>query len=43
VLADPAHPEHANSLDWLGLDSVAEFDPAAFDASAITKALSSLP
>jgi len=42
VLADPAHPEHANSLDWLGLDSAAEFDPAAFDAPAITKALSSL-
>jgi hypothetical protein len=43
VLADPAHPEHANSLEWLGLDSAAEFDPAAFDAKAITKALSSLP
>jgi len=43
VLADPAHPEHANSLEWLGLDSAAEFDPAAFDAPAITKALSSLP
>ncbi|HYQ62661.1 plasmid pRiA4b ORF-3 family protein [Actinophytocola sp.] len=42
VLADPAHPEHANSLEWLGLDSAAEFDPAAFDAPAITKALSSL-
>ncbi|MFL6126241.1 plasmid pRiA4b ORF-3 family protein [Actinophytocola sp.] len=43
VLADPTHPEHANSLDWLGLDSATEFDPAAFDAPAITKALSSLP
>jgi hypothetical protein len=43
VLADPAHPEHANSLDWLGLDSAAEFDPAAFDAPGITKALSNLP
>ncbi|WP_291415265.1 plasmid pRiA4b ORF-3 family protein [Actinophytocola sp.] len=43
VLADPAHPEHANSLDWLGLDSAAEFDPAAFDAPAITKSLSNLP
>lgn len=43
VLADPAHPEHQNSLDWLGLTSATEFDPAAFDASAITKALSNLP
>jgi hypothetical protein len=43
VLADPTHPEHANSLEWLGLDSVTEFDPAAFDAPAITKTLSSLP
>jgi hypothetical protein len=43
VLADPAHPEHQNSLDWLGLDSATEFDPAAFDATAITKAVSNLP
>jgi pRiA4b ORF-3-like protein len=43
VLADPTHPEHANSLEWLGLDSAAEFDPAAFDARALTKALSNLP
>jgi hypothetical protein len=43
VLADPAHPEHRNSLEWLGLDSATEFDPAAFDGPAITKALSSLP
>jgi hypothetical protein len=42
VLADPMHPEHQNSLEWLGLDSAAEFDPAAFDAPAITKTLSSL-
>ncbi|MGB3440020.1 MAG: plasmid pRiA4b ORF-3 family protein [Actinophytocola sp.] len=41
VLADPAHPEHANTLEWLGLDSAAEFDPSAFDAHAITKALTS--
>jgi hypothetical protein len=39
VLADPAHPEHANTLEWLGLDSAAEFDPSTFDAQAITKAL----
>lgn len=42
VLADPAHPEHANTLEWLGLDNAAAFDPSAFDAPAITKALTSL-
>lgn len=35
-----ADPEHQNSLDWLGLGSASEFDPAAFDTPAITKALS---
>lgn len=43
VLADPAHPEHRNTLDWLGLDKATEFDPAAFDAQAITTALARLP
>lgn len=42
VLADPAHPDHASSLEWLGLDSATDFDPTAFDASAITSALASL-
>jgi hypothetical protein len=42
VLADPEHPEHAGALEWLGLDSAAEFDPTAFDAPAITKALTRL-
>jgi hypothetical protein len=40
VLDDPEHPDHANTLDWLGIDNAAEFDPAAFDPAAITKALS---
>lgn len=44
VLADPAHPDHATSLEWFGVDSAAEFDPATFDpatfdATTITKAL----
>ncbi|SNR56130.1 plasmid pRiA4b ORF-3 family protein [Blastococcus mobilis] len=30
VLADPAHPEHAELVDWVG----AEFDPEAFDRDA---------
>ncbi|HEV2779593.1 MAG TPA: plasmid pRiA4b ORF-3 family protein [Actinophytocola sp.] len=42
VLADPSHPEHEERLDWLGLDSAEEFDPAAFDAATVTKALSNL-
>ncbi|MGH2602347.1 MAG: plasmid pRiA4b ORF-3 family protein, partial [Dehalococcoidia bacterium] len=39
VLADPAHPDHDDRLEWLGLDDPAEFDPAEFDAAAITEAL----
>jgi hypothetical protein len=27
VLADPAHPEHAERIDWIG----EEFDPHTFD------------
>ncbi len=32
ILADPAHPEHEDRLDWLGLglESADEFDPAEF-------------
>jgi hypothetical protein len=42
VFADPKHPEHANTLERLGLDGAAGFDPSAFDAPAITKALTRL-
>ncbi|MGZ6565194.1 MAG: plasmid pRiA4b ORF-3 family protein [Solirubrobacteraceae bacterium] len=31
TLADPASEEHSAMLEWLGLDSADEFDPAAFD------------
>ncbi|MFC7279465.1 plasmid pRiA4b ORF-3 family protein [Paractinoplanes rhizophilus] len=41
ILADPTHPEHEERLEWLGLESAAEFDPAHFDAAAITRALNS--
>jgi hypothetical protein len=37
IIADPDHDEHRFRLDWLGLDSAAEFDPAAFDLDAVTK------
>ncbi|GAA2703551.1 hypothetical protein GCM10010429_09460 [Micromonospora olivasterospora] len=39
ILGDPAHPEHRDRLDWLGLDDPTDFDPARFDAKAVTAAL----
>ena len=36
VIADPAHPDHQQSLEWLGLDTPADFDPAHFKAVDIT-------
>ena len=35
TLADPAHEEHAGMLEWLGLDTSEEFDPAAFDVDEV--------
>ena len=35
VLADPAHPEHAERLEWLG----GGFDPAHFDRDAVNAAI----
>ncbi|MET3808287.1 hypothetical protein ABIB25_005316 [Nakamurella sp. UYEF19] len=40
VLSDPSDEEHEYRLEWLGLDSALEFDPAEFDAQAVTRALS---
>lgn len=31
TLADPTHDEHADMLEWLGLETASEFDPEAFD------------
>lgn len=42
ILADPSHPEHAERLEWLGLGSAAEFDPAAFDLSEANRVLNGL-
>ena len=42
ILADPRHDEHQERLEWLGLDSADQFDPAAFDAAQVNDALSSL-
>jgi hypothetical protein len=41
-LADPRHEEHADRLEWLGLGSAAQFDPAAFDVTEVNDALSGL-
>ena len=41
TLADPEHEEHASMVEWLGLDSAADFDPAAFDLDAVNEALGS--
>ncbi|GIE92918.1 hypothetical protein [Paractinoplanes rishiriensis] len=35
----PDHPDHDERLEWLDLDSAAEFDSAPFDAAAVTRAL----
>jgi hypothetical protein len=34
-LADPTHEEHADMLDWLGLETAAEFDAHAFDVDEV--------
>ncbi|QGN48428.1 plasmid pRiA4b ORF-3 family protein [Micromonospora sp. WMMD558] len=39
VLGDPTHPEHRDRLAWLDLDEPTDFDPARFDAKAVTAAL----
>ncbi|MFD9430881.1 plasmid pRiA4b ORF-3 family protein [Streptomyces sp. NPDC060002] len=42
ILADPRHEEHEDRLEWLGLDSADQFDPAAFEAAQVNSALSAL-
>ena len=42
ILSDPAHPEHADRLDWLGLDDVSDFDPANFDPDTVTRRLAGI-
>lgn len=39
ILADPAHDEHDERLEWLGLDHPDQYDPAAFDLDHINKNL----
>lgn len=42
ILSDPAHEEHEDRLEWLGLESAEQFDPAAFDLARTNTALSRL-
>lgn len=39
VLADPAHPEHEERLEWLGLAEASQFAPDAFDVEAVNDRL----
>jgi hypothetical protein len=39
TLADPAHEDHADMLEWLGIESAAEFEPRAFDADGVNTVL----
>ncbi len=38
-LADPTHEEHADMLDWLGLETAAEFDAQAFNVDEVNLVL----
>ena len=42
VLADPAHSEHQDRLEWLGLTDASQFAPDAFDADAVNRRLGAL-
>lgn len=42
ILDAPGHPEHADRLEWLGLNTAAEFAPARFDPDEMGKRLSRL-
>jgi len=39
TLADPGHEEHDRMLDWLGLESAAQFDAKEFDVDEVNAAL----
>jgi hypothetical protein len=39
VLDDPDHPDHQQRLEWLGLGSAGELDPAAFDHAELNRTL----
>ena len=35
IITDQKSPEHADMLEWLGIDNPKDFDPAAFDPSKV--------
>ena len=39
ILADPKDEQHAERLEWLGLDDASEFDPTAFDPAETDRLL----
>ncbi len=39
TLADPRNDRHASMLEWLGLETTSEFDPAAFDLAEVNAVL----
>lgn len=39
TLADPTHEDHAQMLEWLGIETAAQFDPHAFDADEVNAVL----
>ncbi len=42
ILSDPSHPEHADQLDWLGLESAEQFNPAQLSLDEVNGALSGM-
>jgi hypothetical protein len=42
VLADPAHPQHEERLQWLGLAEASQFTPDAFDVETVNCRLGAL-
>ncbi|MCA2216978.1 plasmid pRiA4b ORF-3 family protein [Jidongwangia harbinensis] len=36
IISDPAHPQHRERLEWLGLPSADDFRPARFDPAEVT-------
>jgi hypothetical protein len=42
ALADPAHPEHEERLEWLGLADAGQFTPDTFDMEEVNRRLRAL-
>jgi pRiA4b ORF-3-like protein len=42
ILTDPGHEEHQDMLDWLGLNSRSQFDPARFDPEEANRRLAAV-